>query len=368
MTAGRKRHTKNTPSHIDTSKLPTGVWYKNTGTGSWQLTQRDQYNRRHNIRLCGPTATLPEIWSAYENNQKTTTATFLSLSQEYQKTLMFRDLSPLTQKDYLYCHQAVCNRKTSNGKLGELPLKNWTRGLIRKYRDKRGEESKSRANKELSYIKLLFNWALEYEKIKENPATGISKLKVPPRQHYAEDKDYYYLLAIAKTSAYDYMPHAMELAYLCRMRLIEVLDFTDANETQDGLVINRRKNSRTNITQWEPRLQKIWDELKKRRNQILTDRKQPHPISPDKRHLFISQRTGNKLTRNAIETAMTRLKAAAKEKAKNEGIEFKEFTFHDLKRKGISDTEGDKLKASGHRSAAMLNIYDVKPEKVRPTR
>jgi len=65
---------------------------------------------------------------------------------------------------------------------------------------------------------------------------------------------------------------------------------------------------------------------------------------------------------------MTRIKAAAKEKAELEGIEFKPFTFHDLKRKGISDTEGDKLKASGHRSAAMLNIYDVKPDKVKPTR
>jgi len=223
---------------------------------------------------------LAEIWQAFENLKKTAATTFLKLSNEYQQTLMFRELSPLTQRDYLYCHQSIAGRQTTSGKLGDLPIKNWTRGLVRKFRDKRGEESKSRANKELSYIKLLLNWAVEYEKIPENPANGISKLKVPPRQHYAEDRDYYFLLEVAKKSGYNYMPYAMELAYLCRMRLIEVLDFTDANEIPDGLVINRRKNSKTNITEWEPRLKQIWDELKKRRNQILTERKQPSAISP----------------------------------------------------------------------------------------
>jgi len=32
----------------------------------------------------------------------------------------------------------------------------------------------------------------------------------------------------------------------------------------------------------------------------------------------------------------------------------------------VSDTEGDKLKASGHRNASMLNIYDVKIGIVKP--
>lgn len=43
------------------------------------------------------------------------------------------------------------------------------------------------------------------------------------------------------------------------------------------------------------------------------------------------------------------------------GVNYTHFTFHDLKRKGVTDTEGNKQEASGHRNAAMLNIYDVKP-------
>ncbi|MGQ7248845.1 hypothetical protein ACUN9Y_16100 [Halomonas sp. V046] len=38
------------------------------------------------------------------------------------------------------------------------------------------------------------------------------------------------------------------------------------------------------------------------------------------------------------------------------------FGLHDLKRRGITDTQGtrhDKQEASGHRSAAMLDVYDL---------
>jgi hypothetical protein len=49
------------------------------------------------------------------------------------------------------------------------------------------------------------------------------------------------------------------------------------------------------------------------------------------------------------------------------GVNWIPFTFHDLKRKGVSDTTGNKLDASGHRTAAMLNVYDVKMKTVKPS-
>ena len=44
------------------------------------------------------------------------------------------------------------------------------------------------------------------------------------------------------------------------------------------------------------------------------------------------------------------------------------FTFHDLKRKGVSDFSGDKLLASGHHSASMLRIYDVSIGRIPATK
>ncbi|MDP1773202.1 MAG: hypothetical protein Q8L15_13045 [Methylobacter sp.] len=51
----------------------------------------------------------------------------------------------------------------------------------------------------------------------------------------------------------------------------------------------------------------------------------------------------------------------AKAKAKELGIDYTHFTRHDLKRKGITDTIGNKLEASGQIDPRMMKVYDVKP-------
>jgi integrase len=135
-----------------------------------------------------------------------------------------------------------------------------------------------------------------------------------------------------------------------------------------GLLIRRRKGSKDNITRWTPRLRENWEALKQKRNKILSDRKQPHPILADKRFLLISERTGNKINISSLQTAMQRIQRAAADQAKKDGIEYNHFTFHDLERKGVSDTDGDKMKASDHRSAAMMSVYDVKPDIVDPAK
>jgi len=364
---GRKRSSRHLPAHINQDKLPDRVWYDKTGAGKWMLKYKDDATGKwRSKRICSGLATLAEIWQATEAREKHIATTFADLSNEFQQTLAWRKLSPLTQRDYIDCHNSITTRKTARGALGSEPISQWTTGLVRKYRDKRGEESESRANKELAYIKRVFSWAYEYEKIKFNPATGVKKLTIKPRQHYAEDKDYQFMLQIARQSNYWYVPYCMEIAYLCRMRLCEVLDLTDANQLDNGLLIKRRKNSKTNITEWTPRLRDAWDQATKTRNDILQKRHQPHPIIPDKRYIFISARTGNRIQPSSLKTALSRIGNLAEKTAAENGIEFTRFTFHDLKRKGISDTTGDKLKASGHRSANMLNVYDVKPDLVKP--
>jgi site-specific recombinase XerD len=367
--SGRKRTSKNIPAHIDSNKLPDRVWFNSSGAGRWMLTIYDEFHKRQAKRICDSEATLFEIWQAAESHAVKTLATFTTLSNDFQQTLAWKKLSPLTQKDYLLCHQAIITRETSTGKLGEISLNKWTVGLIRNYRDKRAEESESRANKELSYIKRLFSWAYEYEKVPLNPATGIKKLTIAPRQHYAEDRDYYYLIHIARQSGYWYVEYAMELAYLCRMRMCEVLELTDANEQTNGLIIYRRKGSKTNITEWMPRLRAVWEELKQKRSTILQDRRKPSPIRAQDRHLFISERTGDKIDISTLQTAMQRLTTIAKAQAQKDGIEFNSFTFHDLKRKGISDTTAsERLASAGHRSPEMMKVYDVKPDIVKPTK
>lgn len=82
-------------------------------------------------------------------------------------------------------------------------------------------------------------------------------------------------------------------------------------------------------------------------------------------YIFISEKTGDRIKIDSIKTAKARIDQAAKAKAEALGIEYTHFTFHDLKRKGVTDTTGNKQEASGHRTAAMLNIYDVQPALVK---
>jgi len=52
-------------------------------------------------------------------------------------------------------------------------------------------------------------------------------------------------------------------------------------------------------------------------------------------------------------------------KATNQGME--RFTFQDLKAKGVSDFEGDKRQASGHKSESMVAVYDRKTLEIEST-
>jgi len=70
------------------------------------------------------------------------------------------------------------------------------------------------------------------------------------------------------------------------------------------------------------------------RNRILPDKKQPTPLHPENRPLIISERTGDKIGTSSLKTVLSRIENTAE--AKEQGIAFVRFTFHDLKRMAIN--------------------------------
>ena len=362
---------RHVPAHIDATKLPKGIWYDSKGN-RWRIRQLDDATGKYKkIRLCSGQASLSQIWQAFEARQQHSVTTFKTLSLDFQKSTKWRDLSPLTRKDYLNCHNHIIATQTGSGiAFGDQPFAKWTTGTIRKYVDFRGEDSRSRANKELSYIKTVLKYAYQYDKITDNISVGVTKLNVAARQHYATDKDFNFLLQVAKESAFWYLPFAMTIAYQARMRLAEVLDLTDAAEQADGLYIARRKGSKDNIMLWTDSTKAAWEAAKAKRNSIIAKRKMPQQIDPARRYICISERTGDRITTSAFESAKKRIDKTAKAKAEQLGIDYTHFTFHELKKKGISDYKGndyDKMQASGHRSLDMMKIYNLGKAKVKAT-
>ncbi|GHB11438.1 site-specific integrase [Modicisalibacter luteus] len=110
---------------------------------------------------------------------------------------------------------------------------------------------------------------------------------------------------------------------------------------------------------WYPRLTAAWTAATDRRAAIWKEKGRILPMHPESRPLIVAA-DGGELKKSSLDTAWQRLIKLAIEEEIIEASQ--RFGLHDLKRRGITDTKGtrhDKQEASGHRSAAMLDVYDL---------
>jgi integrase len=162
----------------------------------------------------------------------------------------------------------------------------------------------------------------------------------------------------------------MEIKYLCRMRSIEVLGLTDAHASEQGIYVARRKGSDDNIVRWSPRLRAAWEAAVAVRATIRarsSNRARPL-LPPERRFIFVTE-TATRLSRAGLGTAWNQLMRAAVES----GVITAEqrFTLHGLKHRGVTDTTGSRRRkqlASGHRTEAMVRLYDHEVPVVAPAR
>ena len=105
--------------------------------------------------------------------------------------------------------------------------------------------------------------------------------------------------------------------------------------------------------------------LKDRRSKIWDKRSIPL-LRPEERYFFVNE-TGSPLRKPGLDAAFNWfMKIAIKEEYITQG---QRFGLHDLKRRGTTDTKGtraDKQEATGHKSPAIMDIYDLSISKVKP--
>ncbi len=227
-----------------------------------------------------------------------------------------------------------------------------------------------------SFIRLVFMWGKNRGYCTSNPAQGTELPKERKKQTLPIEEAYRKLLAVAKMngthkqrtagSCPDYLWIVMEISYLCYMRGIEVRQLNDSDVIKEGLRIKRAKGSRLNIVEWNSRLKNAVDAAIERRNKIWIKKKMPFPLKPEKRALLVNT-LGSHLSESAIQSSWGDFIRAA---IKNNIISAEErFSLHDLKRKGITDTDGnrhEKQEKSGHKSSSMMDVYDKSIPIVKP--
>lgn len=339
------------PAGIKGDALPVGVYWDPTGRGRWLYKRHDKATGKSPAkRLAGPTATLREIWDAYETITRPEPAGTLSaLVATFEQSTDWADLAESTRRDYRICAAAILGAVTKAGTpVRDTRPADWTPGAVRSYVDRRAESSRSRANHELRYLRRLFAWAYERDQIPTNPARGVKTLKEASRNRYVAEGEYIAFLTFV-APRFPYLVPLSELAYLCRLRVSEVCDLKRADITPEGLFAARRKGSKDALTGWTPRLKAAVEGALSLHGPIASLYLIPGP-------------THGRMSESTIQTAWQRSMVAWAQ------LGNERFTIHDLKRAGISDAEGDKLAASGHRSMAMLKVYDVLPSRAPATR
>lgn len=324
-------------------KLPPYV-YKAKGRYIYKPWKDGKFSGER--RLCSADAPLSEIWTAYEAaiDPYSDANSFDGLGRKYLMSDVFAKLAPRTQRDYQGYHRTICRTKlVGNRTLGTQLFSAFTPGVIRRYLDHR--KSGVQGNREVAYMSAVFAWAYERDMVSMNPCRGVRRNKETPRDRYVEDWEY----DLVHSLAHERIQIAMDLAYLCMARQGDILRLTKHDLRETGIYIRQGKTSVRQIKRWSPKLRAV----------INLAANLPSKISS---MYVIHDKDGQPQNPSSFGD----LWQAAMKKALRAGLQ-RRFTFHDIKAKGISDYQGDKGRASGHKSPSMVARYDRKPQEVDPT-
>mgnify|MGYP004707432131 CR=1 FL=1 len=294
-----------------------------------------------NIRLCAADATQSMVWAAYEQliNEVPDENLFSTLAGKFFKSADFFELAKETQKDYLKYSKNIL------AVFGAMPSDQVKPEHIRKYMDKRGLKSRVQANREKAFMSRVYRWGYERGMVKGNPTRGVKKFKEESRTRYVTDAEYNALYSVSPAI----VRIAMELAYLCCARQADVLSMKKGQLLPEGILIKQSKTSVAQIKAWSPRLQEIINEAGNL------------PLKPGMSSIYIiHQSGGSAYTRDGFNSRWSKAKEEAKLKFPDQSFD---FTFHDLKAKGVSDLEGDlyeKRAITGHKNVEQTAAYERK--------
>lgn len=293
-------------------------------------------SRNQTIALGPKDMSISETWRQYEValSELTKVMTFSRLWHSFLGSAYFSELKPRTQKDYLQ-HQ-----KKLIAVFGEVKADNIKPEHVRTFMDKRGLQSKTQANHEMASMSRVYKWGYERGYVKGNPCAGVMKFKAEVRDRYIADDEYQAVIECADDALFI----GMEIAYLCAARVSDILNLRWEQILSDGVFIQQGKTGKKQIKAWTQRLRFAIDKAK---------------LLHDNTKYVVCNSFGEKYSYNGFNDLWTKARKEAGEKLGKT----LDFTFHDLKAKGISDYQGstkDKQLFSGHKTESQVLVYDRK--------
>lgn len=377
MTVGRPRKTNpSIPGHIDQTKIPVGCYWDKRDK-VWYTIHPGPKPRRQ--KIAGPDALLSELHATMESIRGVNRKSLEWLFAGYHVSHDYLSLSERTQDDYADDRDVAGTIVLKDGrKLPELDYERLNTAFWQRLVGKIAKQgTPSKANHLMRYVRLVYSWAVREGYAKVNPVKGVKQAKERKQRRLPSPEAMAAIIKLAyaagqkaarsKGACPPYLWAVADLAYLCRLRGIEVVTLTEDHGLEEGIQTNRRKGSRDNIVAWTPRLRGAWDALIAYRDRVWKARSMPIPLRARDRPLVIAAH-GEAITKSGLDSAWQRIKKRAladKVIAKDEW-----FGLHDLKRRGVTDTAGsraDKQHSSGHKNESMMDIYDLSLPIVQPS-
>lgn len=367
-----RKHDPSIPDHIDQRKLPVGVYWDRRDR-YWYTIVREP--KPHRTRIAGSDALMSELHHAIEQARGVRHETLDYMLGLFEESTKYKQLAQATQDDYGYCRLALQRHKTKLGcSFAELQRAKIKTPLIQKLIDTIAETHPAKANHVKRYLSAAFKWGVQRGYAASNPALVVEQAKERKAHRMPERDTMRAVIAFLRQrgalparragSVAPYIWAVAEIAYRLRLRSVEVRMLTDDSATEAGVAVVRTKGSAGNVTRWSPELREAWGWLVARRARIWL--KKTPARAKTERPLVVSE-DGSSLSKSALNSAWRRAMAVAiKEKVIDQA---QRFGMHGIKHRSITDTPGtkaDKKQSSGHKSDAMLDLYDHEVPTVDP--
>jgi len=372
-----RKHNPNAPAHINQKSLPDYCYWDNSGTGHWYTVFSDNGKQRRK-KIGDSESKVSDLHRAIEERVQDDYNNLVWLHSKFVKSDKFGAVSQSQRDAWEYALSILSKHPTKKRgmMLSHIPLEGWSPQLTQKVMDSVGKRNGPTAAKRVrEYLRKIFNWGYLRDHCPPDPVGNPEMPKERKRQRLPDLQVVKRLERFARVrgtqaktagSCAPYIWSALVISRKCRLRGIEVFTSTEAHLLEKGVDCQRRKGSRANITEYDELLEDAIDAAIERRRAIFAKKGKATPIRPEDRLIMVNT-SGQRITKSAWQNAWRRfLDLAVKE-----GVikEEDRFGLHDMKRRGITDTEGtraDRLEASGLSDYKILSTYDKSKAVVKP--
>lgn len=190
-------------------------------------------------------------------------------------------------------------------------------------------------NRLLSFLRVVFQYALEWQLVDSNPCIGVKRHAEKKRDRYITDAEFQALMACCS----DYMRVIFEMCFLTGQRIGDVLAIRLSDISEAGIEFRQQKTGAKLIVTMTPDIQDVIDRAKAlpRKVRGLT--------------LFCTRGGGKPVSYATAKDAFAKAREAA-------GVT--DVTIHDLRAKSLTDADGegkDAQKLGGHTDQRMTARY-----------